>query len=447
MRFDDLRKTSTSDTPSEVVDMVIRVMPPDVEGMLTGLEFSGVEELANAMSVAWYVVATDKWLNSKATQMTIPGAAILLARAKRIMTGANVGRTIMAAAEAMWLRHFEFENLKKRRNAVLCAKRDAKVFQRAERRVRAVYGFGDAEMEHLRYFVCQARKDDADPALNRSLYIYSKEKMTGKTTVARVIAGILNGAGCWRECSGDFFSDIPCELQFGTFERPKATRYACVVMDEAFAGKSTAKYYGKFKTAMTSDKCQVEVKFGGKYDVKCRRNYIFTSNNDISSVVADESERRMCVIAMHKPQAMSYEAIYDLWRDFIVNAPDEEDTAAWYARTMPAVKGEAGVQSDDIVSALLGDEMRKLVTQEQQAGLYQLAYPKFFTDWLAKSYDVRKMSGLIKEAVVAAYGEPKSSGNRKYYNISDLLAIIAGGMAEPLVFVTEEKEDINDLPY
>ena len=444
MRFDDLKKTSTSDTPSEVVDMVMRVMPPDVEGMLTGLEFSSVEELAEAMSVAWYVVATDKWLNSKATQMTIPGAAILLARAKRIMTGANVGRTIMAAAEAMWMRHFEFENLKKRRNAVLGAERDAKVFQYAERRVRAVYGFGDAEMEHLRYFVCQARKDDADPALNRSLYIYSKEKMTGKTTVARAIAGILNGAGCWRECSGDFFSDIPCELQFGTFERPKATRYACVVMDEAFAGKSTAKYYGKFKTAMTSDKCQVEVKFGGKYDVRCRRNYIFTSNNDISSVVADESERRMCVLSMRKPEAMSYDDIYSLWRDYIVNATEDHDTADWYRRTMPAVKGEAGVQSDDIVSALLGDEMRQRVTQAQQAGLYQLAYPKFFTDWLAQSYDVRKLSGLIKEAVVAAYGEPKSSGNRKYYNISDLLTLIAGGMVE---YPADNGFEDDGLPY
>ena len=444
MRFDDLKKTSTSDTPSEVVDMVMRVIPPDVEGMLTGLEFSSAEELADAMSVAWYVVATDKWLNSKATQMTIPGAAILLARAKRIMTGANVGRTIMAAAEAMWMRHFEFENLKKRRNAVLSVERDAKVFQYAERRVRAVYGFGDAEMEHLRYFVCQARKDDADPALNRSLYIYSKEKMTGKTTVARAIAGILNGAGCWSECSGDFFSDIPCELQFGTFERPKATRYACVVMDEAFAGKSTAKYYGKFKTAMTSDKCQVEVKFGGKYDVRCRRNYIFTSNNDISSVVADESERRMCVLSMRKPEAMSYDDIYALWRDYIVNATEDPDTAEWYRRTMPAVKGEAGVQSDDIVSALLGDEMRQRVTQAQQAGLYQLAYPKFFTDWLSQSYDVRKLSGLIKEAVVAAYGEPKSSGNRKYYNISDLLTLIAGGMVE---YPADNGFEDDGLPY
>lgn len=444
MRFDDLKKTSTSDTPSEVVDMVMRVMPPDVEGMLTGLEFASVEELAEAMSVAWYVVATDKWLNSKATQMTIPGAAILLARAKRIMTGANVGRTIMAAAEAMWMRHFEFENLKKRRNAVLSVERDAKVFQYADRRVRAVYGFGDAEMEHIRYFVCQARKDDADPALNRSLYIYSKEKMTGKTTVARAIAGILNGAGCWRECSGDFFSDIPCELQFGTFERPKATRYACVVMDEAFAGKSTAKYYGKFKTAMTSDKCQVEVKFGGKYDVRCSRNYIFTSNNDISSVVADESERRMCVLSMRKPEAMSYDDIYSLWRDYIVNAAEDPDTAEWYRRTMPAVKGEAGVQSDDIVSALLGDEMRQRVTQAQQAGLYQLAYPKFFTDWLSQSYDVRKLSGLIKEAVVAAYGEPKSSGNRKYYNISDLLTLIAGGMVE---YPADNGFEDDGLPY
>lgn len=445
MRFGDLDLTSTGDRPSDVTAKVLELVPPEVEKMMEELEFSSSEELAQAMQVAWYIIATDKYLNAKTTQLTIPGAAILLARAKKIMTGANVGRTITAAAETMWMRFFEGENLKKRRNAVLSAERDEKVYRTALNRIRSVYGFSGTETEHLRYFVCQARKDDADPALNRALYICSKEKMTGKTTVARAIAGILNGAGCWKECSGDFFSDIPCELQFGTFERPKATRYACVVMDEAFAGKSTAKYYGKFKTAMTSDKCQVEVKFGGKYDVRCRRNYIFTSNNDISSVVADESERRMCVIGMKRPEAMDYDAIYQLWRDYIVNAPDEEDTAEWYRRTMPSVKGEAGVQSDDIVSALLGDEMRQRITQAQQAGLYQLAYPKFFTDWLAQSYDVRKLSGLIKEAVVTAYGQPKESGNRKYYNISDLLSLINGGLVEQSTVL--EPMDDDGLPY
>lgn len=447
MRFVDLDLTSTGDRPSDVTAKVLELVPPEVEKMMEGLEFSSAEELAQAMQVAWYIIATDKYLNSKTTQLTIPGATILLARAKRIMTGANVTRTITASAEAMWMRYFEGENLKTRRNAVLSVERNEKTYCTALDRIRLVYGFSDTEMGHLRYFVCQARRDDADPALNRALYIHSKEKMTGKTTVARAIAGILNGARSWMECSGDFFSDIPCELQFGNFERPKATRYACVVMDEAFAGKSTAKYYGKFKTAMTSDKCQVEVKFGGKYDVKCRRNYIFTSNNDISSVVADESERRMCVITMRRPQPMSYDDIYQLWRDFIVNAPEESDTAVWYRETMPEVKGEAGVQSDDITSALLGDELRQKLTQMQGGGLYQVAYPKFFTDWLAQSYDVRKCSGLIKDAVVAAYGEPKNSGNRKYYNISDLLAIIAGGMAEQIVFENDKNVIDNDLPY
>ena len=442
-----MNSNSSADRPSDITARVLEIVPPDVEAMMEGLEFSSCDELAKAMQVAWYVVATDKYLNAKTTQLTIPGASLLLSRAKKIMTGANVTRTITAAAESMWMRFFEGENLKTLRNAVLSHERSDEVYLSASERIRLVYGFSLAEIEHLRYFVCQARKDDADPALNRALYIYSKEKMTGKTTVARAIAGILNGARSWRECSGDFFSDIPCELQFGNFERPKATRYACVVMDEAFAGKSTAKYYGKFKTAMTSDKCQVEVKFGGKFDVTCRRNYIFTSNNDISSVVADESERRMCVISMHRPMAMSYESIYNLWRDFIVNAPDEDDTAAWYARTMPQVKGEAGVQTDDIVSFLLGDEMRQKMTQMQGGGLYQVAFPKFFSDLLAQSYDVRKCATLVKEAVVSAYGEPRSSGNRKYYNISDLLAIIAGGMEEPLVFENDKQVIDNDLPF
>lgn len=57
---------------------------------------------------------------------------------------------------------------------------------------------------------------------------------------------------------------------------------------------------------------------------------------------------------------------------------------------------------------------------------------------------MRKLSGLIKEAVIAAYGEPKSSGNRKYYNISDLLTLIAGGMVE---YPADNGFENDELPY
>ena len=441
-------KTAKGDKPSPLVAAVLKTTPPDVEPVLCACDFASVDEVEEAITDAWWQVATDKYLMSKTTQITMPETKLLLQRAVKICTAATMSKNMKAAAEAMWMRCFERADLNRRRAEVFGVEHDDEdynIYANAESELSDIYGFTQNEWEHIRYFVCQARRDNSDPALNRSLYLYSAEKMTGKTTVARIIAGILNGRKSWRECcGGDAFSDIATELQFERFSRPKATRLACVVMDEAIAGKTTSKYYGKLKTAITTDSCAVEVKFGGTYDVTCTRNYIFTSNNDVSSIIADESERRICVIRMRKPKFREYGQLFELWRDYIVNAPDEEDVAAWYRDTMPEVRGDDGLTKDEIVSALLGDEFRAHLRMEQNAGGYQVSYPKFFTDWLCKSYDVRKQRNIVKEAVVEAFGEPAVSGRRKYYNITDLM----GAGVEPLVFVTdEEEENINDLPF
>ena len=438
-------KKGNGDNPSPLVAAVLKTTPPDVEPVLETCDFATVEDLEAAITDAWWQVATDKYLMNKTTQAIMPESKLLLQRAVKICTAATMCKNMKAAAESMWMRCFERADLNRRRNDAFPIKPVSEIYDVAKQKLSDIYHFSDIEFEHIRYFVCQARRENSDPALNRSLYLYSNEKMTGKTTVARIIAGILNGRKSWSECcGGDAFSDIATELQFERFSRPKATRLSCVVMDEAIAGKTTSKYYGKLKTAITTDSCSVEVKFGGTYDVTCTRNYIFTSNNDVSSIIADESERRICVIRMRKPKFMGYEQLFGLWHDYIVNAPEEQDVAAWYRNTMPEVRGDDGLTKDEIVSALLGDEFRAHIRIEQNAGGYQVSFPKFFTDWLCKSYDVRKQRNIIKEAVIDAFGEPNESGRRKYYNINDLL----GAGVEPIVFVTDEQEDnINNLPY
>lgn len=436
---------STSDEPSALIADVLRCAPPDIERVIEGCDFDSPAELESAITDAWWQCATDTYLMSKRTQATMPAAKLLLQRAVKICTAATMSKNMKAASEAMWMRCFERADLNRRRKDAFSIKPVSKTYEVAKQKLSDIYQFSEIEFEHIRYFVCQARRENSDPALNRSLYLYSTEKMTGKTTVARIIAGVLNGRKSWNECrGGDAFSDIATELQFERFSRPKTTRLACVVMDEAIAGKTTSKYYGKLKTAITTDSCAVEVKFGGTYDVTCTRNYIFTSNNDVSSIIADESERRICVICMRKPKFCEYEDLFSIWREYIVNAPDEDNVADWYRNTMPEVRGDDGLTKDEIVSALLGDEFRAHLRTEQNIGGYQVSFPKFFTDWLCKSYDVRKQRNIIKQAVVEAFGEPNASGRRKYYNINDLL----GADGKPIVFVADEQEDnINDLPY
>lgn len=447
---------STADKPCDVVNEMLRHTPPAAEPALSGLNFATVRELTEAYTAAWFAAATDKYLLSKQTQMMMPQAKLLLQRAQKLCTNPNMERVMSAAAEGLWLQNYERKALETRRNAIFSGEKSAEKYQDAKQKIVKIYGYSDADMERIRYFVCQARRNDSDPALNRSLYIWSGEKMTGKTTVAKIVAGILNGWQTWQEVArnaGSYMSDIPNELQFGTFDRPKATRNACVVMDEAFAGKTTAKYYGKFKTAITSDVCDVQVKFGGTYPVKCTRNYIFTSNNDIASVVADESERRMMVVKMGKPKQLPYAEIFELWRDFIVNAPDEEDVAAWYIRTAQTVKGERGIQREDIASALLSEDFRAKLTDQQALSRYQLAYPHFFTQYVTSVFDVKSRVEVVKEAVQDVFGEPRVSGTRKYYNITDVLQVVnnavnavdAQGYEQPAADYVQKDE--MELPY
>lgn len=469
MKYNDLYsdKTSSADKPSTLTVEVLKQIPPDVDGVLRGLNFTSCKELVQAYTDAWFTVATDRYLCNKLTQQSNPAAKLLLQRAQRICTAADITKTMTAKAEGLWLQHYERIEIGKRRNAVFSVEKSETEYLSARKEIAQIYRFSDDDLTALHYFVCQARNDEADPALNRALYIWSGEKMTGKTTVAKIVAGILNGCTSWMEArQGEFMSDIPTELQFNNFARPKATRFACVVMDEAFSGgKSTAKYYGKFKTALTSDTVDVEVKYGGKYTIPCTRNYIFTSNNDISSVVNDESERRLFEIRLHKPESVSYERLFDLWRAYIVNAPDVEDVAAWYRDTMPRVKGEIGINIDDLVSAFLSpDFFNELERYEQDCDVrtaaalatgrgatpinrYQVSFPKFFSAFINSTYDVRKNTNIVKDAVVRSFGEPKQSGTRKYYNISTLKQTIQNAVLENEQQQQTEPAYESELPY
>ena len=142
-----------------------------------------------------------------------------------------------------------------------------------------------------------------------------------------------------------------------------------------------------------------------------------------------------------------------MWRDYIVNAPDEEDTAAWYMRTAQAVKGERGIQREDIASAFLSEDFREKLTNQQAMSRYQLPYPHFFTQYITQVFDVKGRVEVVKEAVRDVFGEPRISGTRKYYNVAALVDIVnmelnaVGVEGYDLTAKDYGHETDDDLPY
>lgn len=425
---------------SKLVKDLCKVAPmPSVEPVMLNYDYDSEQELAEALAWVYSMVLQDGYLRDKRTKEDKPTDYALYCRVKKIMEAPTAERTIAAQAAQMWLGNFERKTLESRRKKTFGGAKDAKACKDAYKALMAVYGFGEREMEYLRYFVCQARRDGSDPALNRALYLWSGRKMTGKTTVSKMIAGVLNGYSTWGEaCKAGIMSDIPRELQFERFARPLATRCQCVVMDEGFTGKTTSKYYAKFKSVITSDRCSVEIKFGDTVQMYAPRNYIFTSNSDPSSIVADASERRLMSIEMRQPQQLSYNELWQLWRAYIVNVPDEEDVAKWYRDTLQDVKGEQGVQMDDVAAAFLADDFGDwleeytrpkdggdFMEQAARQQRYQVSFPNFFKQFLSRGgYNYHVADNVIKEAVVSVFGEPKTCGRKIYYNAADIRRIL-----------------------
>ena len=430
---------STCDAPSPMVAAMMEGSVPAIERALSDCDFANVGELEVALEECWAAVLSDNYLSSKKTQAASAVAKAFFSRAMKVVGSPNYEKTITATAEALWLKKYERVSLNDRRAKIFSRVGDPKIYRIAREAIMNYYGWTPDDMERLRYFVCQAKRENSDPVLNRSLYLFSKEKMTGKTTVAKIIAGILNGWHRWNDIEahcGEYMSDIANELQFGNFDRPKGCRFTAVVMDEAFSGKNTKKYYGKFKSAITSSTCSIEVKFGGMYDVECSRNYIFTSNNDVSSVVSDESERRIMVIEMRKPKRLTYSEIVTLWRDFIVNAPDEDDVEEWYNSTIQDIVGDAGKLREDVYSAIVSEamanELSKLAKGDwtvNRSSQNQVSFPAFFVKFCEREAGLRNCTDVVKDVLLEVFGKPNETGKgtslRRYYPIRDILPKLA----------------------
>jgi hypothetical protein len=347
-------------------------------------------------------------------------------------------------AEQAWYGELARKRLKDRTKKMFSKTPDIGKFNEVSIKIMKIWGFSQEDINALRYFVCQAKNETHNPSMNKEIYLWSNKKRTGKTTLAKTIVCILNGEKSI-ENAGFYESFLAKEMQYNPHELPKSSFCNAVYLDEAIP-KDSVRMYGQMKQMLTSNSCNFNQKYGSISTIPCRRNYIFTSNEDISDFVQDEKERRFYAINMQKmPEQISFKEIYDIWTDFCVNAtPPMDSWQDWY-NSFKDVEGIRAKDKDYFVTAIKSDNLLSDIIEGIRK--YYVS-PPLFHNHLIKGKITRDEKKAINAAIVELFGEPYTQNRWKKSHVLDVL----GNDEEDEVFINPEVDgkfnnDSKDLPF
>ena len=314
---------------------------------------------------------------------------------------------------------------------------DAGKYQSSANKIAEIWGFTPIEIDALRYFVCQTQHENHNPSLNKNIYLWGKAKGTGKTTIARSIVTILNGDAF--KNFGKYESTFSTEMAYNDHDLPLAALYNAVLLDESMP-KDTKKSYGSIKRVLTSNSHNYNPKFRQIINVKCKRFYFLTSNDDITDFVQDTTERRFFSIKIEKkPEQLSFDEIYQIWYDFCTNATPEENWQEWYnsfdyvdgleGKNIEEAKNEILLRKDEIFSTVNGTYLTTMKIAQM----------------LFKNEPNHEQKKAVREAMDILFGECRNKTNKSYFSISlcrEKMATMDDG-----VMPDSAIEAINDLPF
>jgi hypothetical protein len=305
---------------------------------------------------------------------------------------------------------FEYILLKRREQQFkkILKVQDNEKLSQISARVKQIYGFSDIEMIYLKYFCSQSKVDDLDASLNTFIYLWSKEKFTGKTTVSEYICSFLNGESS-KNCESHK-SELKRELQLERFDIPNAISSRCTLLDEAGFHDMT-KTYDKLKSMITSNSCSIEYKYkNSKRTKKCFRNYIMSSNNDPIWFVKDVSERRILSIHFTKPERISFEELEKIWYEFVLecNYSVAKLEAMYHEIIMP------NSQSGDVKHLMT--ELSDILSHEKISNCNNTGYFSVSNIMLFPEIVVQKIPrNIVKDVLIRLYGQPDSS--QRFYKL------------------------------
>lgn len=341
-------------------------------------------------------------------------------------------------ANQFWFGTNALRCISKRVDDLMNVERTPEKYREAIISLREAFNFSPLQIEMLKYFVCQSKEGNCPASLNKTIYIWGKEKQTGKTTIAATIVSILNGEKDHFQVA-KYKSVLAQELQFQSFVAPKICSCRAVLLDEA-APRDTSKMYNIFKTRITSDGATVRFIHKNQVELAAKSNYVMTSNDPPWEFVADESDRRFFEFNIEKRhKKLSYAEIYDLFLNFIQQCYREREWQEWYDSMVKdtEVKGFENLNTNDIRSYIERNEFLKVISE----GSSQVSIGTFYQQVAIFEKNVAKKT--IINCVTELFGEPiKKSTWRK----SDIVKVLTERLAKDKAMF-EDGEIQSDLPF
>lgn len=431
MKFTDLKRNSSHDNPSEMVsgylfaDAELRTFAE----WLQDYDFTTQAEIEHAVRLFLSVICSDAYINRKHLDEINPQADKIAKRFKKIVYDEEKSsRFCKKIAAEVWNEGYANKLRKERTEAMFHVEQSAEEFRKAWDSIKQIYSLTDLELNKIHFFVEQVKDNGNFPnSLRRMLYIWGREKMTGKTTSASYIVATLNGFYDIDKIS-EMSSSLAYEMQIRNYAVPRISECNAVLMDECFYA-DMGKTYADFKKFLTSSNGRARLPYGQEFEWHGYPNYVATSNEPLQKFIKDWGDRRYLSVEFKaKPtKKLSIPEVGELWRKFILNSTREKSWSEWAQELEPIAEeiGEMEEVADEFEvelqqSAFLGFLTAKDKPLNKYSADNKITL-KFFVDYFSGTIGstiAHKRKSEIENAVIKVFGPRYSTTN--YWMLTDL---------------------------
>ena len=431
MKFTDLKRNGSHDNPSEMVsgylfaDAELRTFAE----WLQDYDFATQAEIEYAVRLFLSVICSDAYINRKHLDEINPQADKIAKRFKKIVYDEEKSsRFCKKMASEVWNEGYADKLRKERTAKMFHVEQSAEEFRKAWDTIKEIYGLSDLDLNKIHFFVEQVKDSGNFPnSLRRMLYIWGREKMTGKTTSASYIVATLNGFYDIDKIS-EMSSSLAYEMQIRNYAVPRISECNAVLMDECFYA-DMGKTYADFKKFLTSSNGRARLPYGQEFNWVGFPNYVATSNEPLQKFIKDWGDRRYLSVEFKtKPtKKLSIPEVGELWRTFIINSTRSKSWTEW-AQELEPIAEEVGemeevanefeieLQQSEFINFLLNkDKAKNRYSADNKITL------KVFVDYFSLSVgsvQAQKRKSEIEKAVLNVYGDRYSTTN--YWMLDEL---------------------------